>query len=66
MNSLRGEGHTTYAGPMTTQKHDDDTLGPCGCTDYHMADCPTRTGYHDYWAQNERNGYRDDYYDDQR
>ena len=22
----------------------DDTLGPCGCTDYHMADCPTRTG----------------------
>ena len=24
---------------------DDDTLGPCGCTDYHMSDCPTRTGY---------------------
>jgi len=22
----------------------DDTLGPCGCTDYHLADCPTRTG----------------------
>jgi hypothetical protein len=20
----------------------DDTLGACGCTDYHMADCPTR------------------------
>jgi len=19
--------------------YDDDTLGPCGCTDYHMADC---------------------------
>lgn len=19
-------------------------LGPCGCTDYHMADCPIRTG----------------------
>lgn len=22
---------------------DNDTLGPCGCTDYHMSDCPTRT-----------------------
>lgn len=21
-----------------------ETLGPCGCTDYHMADCPLRTG----------------------
>lgn len=21
-----------------------DTLGACGCRDYHMADCPTRTG----------------------
>lgn len=20
-----------------------DTLGPCGCTDYHMADCPLMT-----------------------
>ena len=24
------------------------TLGSCGCTDYHMADCPTRTGGSDY------------------
>ena len=23
---------------------EDDTLGPCGCTDYHMSDCPTPTG----------------------
>lgn len=23
---------------------DNDTLGPCGCTDYHMSDCPTRGG----------------------
>jgi hypothetical protein len=23
---------------------EDETLGSCGCTDYHMADCPTRTG----------------------
>lgn len=22
---------------------DDGTLGPCGCTDYHLADCPVRT-----------------------
>lgn len=21
-----------------------DALGACGCTDYHMSDCPTRTG----------------------
>ena len=21
-----------------------DTLGPCGCRDYHMADCPIRSG----------------------
>ncbi len=21
-----------------------DTLGSCGCTDYHTADCPIRTG----------------------
>lgn len=21
----------------------DDTLGPCGCTDYHTSDCPIRT-----------------------
>lgn len=23
---------------------DEDTLGPCGCTDYHLADCPLVTG----------------------
>ena len=23
---------------------DDYTLGPCGCSDYHMADCPLVTG----------------------
>jgi hypothetical protein len=21
----------------------EDTLGPCGCVDYHLADCPLRT-----------------------
>lgn len=25
-------------------EYNDDTLGSCGCIDYHMADCPTRTG----------------------
>lgn len=25
----------------------DGTLGPCGCIDYHYADCPTRAGAHD-------------------
>ena len=27
---------------------EEDSLGACGCTDYHMADCPTRTGGSDY------------------
>lgn len=27
-----------------TNYTDTDALGPCGCTDYHMSDCPTRTG----------------------
>ena len=34
-----------------------NTLGLCGCTDYHMSDCPTRTGY----GVNE---FGDDYEDD--
>ena len=25
----------------------EQTLGPCGCTDYHMADCPIRTARDD-------------------
>lgn len=31
---------------------DDETLGPCGCVDYHVADCPLRTADSDvvsYW-----------------
>lgn len=33
--------------PWSDADHDADfreTLGNCGCTDYHMADCPLRTG----------------------
>ena len=48
----------------------DHTLGACGCTDYHMADCPTRTGgsYSSadaIWAAAERRQAREDdgYYD---
>ena len=29
-----------------------DTLGPCGCTDYHMADCSVVTG--DYGEADDR------------
>lgn len=25
------------------RQRNDDSLGPCGCVDYHMADCPLRT-----------------------
>jgi len=28
-------------------ERDPDALGPCGCTDYHMADCPTRDAHYD-------------------
>ena len=24
------------------KEREEETLGPCGCTDYHMADCPIR------------------------
>lgn len=27
----------------SSEPEQDESLGPCGCTDYHMADCPTRT-----------------------
>ena len=40
------QGHTFAV--LSDQPNDDDqgseSLGSCGCTDYHMADCPTRTG----------------------
>lgn len=39
------------------------TLGACGCVDYHMADCPTRTGSHDYYAEAERDEWEHFYYD---
>jgi hypothetical protein len=32
---------------------DDWTLGSCGCTDYHMADCPTRTASTDNYDYEE-------------
>ena len=32
-------------GDITLDLDDDDgSLGPCGCIDYHYADCPTRGG----------------------
>jgi len=54
--------------PALPAEDDDDTLGPCGCTDYHMADCPTRTGgtgrtAEDWYARLSRPGY-DPYYDE--
>lgn len=40
----------------------DETLGSCGCTDYHMADCPTRT---DSFRPYDPTGFDFDPYDDQ-
>lgn len=38
---------------------EDDTLGNCGCVDYHMSDCPLRTAAYD--SMNEPDP--DDFYD---
>lgn len=42
-----------------------DALGPCGCIDYHMADCPTRDrgGYSD--PPEPDDDYNPDAYDDE-
>lgn len=38
-----GEIHAMMEFDFDDPEADDETLGACGCTDYHMADCPTRT-----------------------
>jgi len=38
------EVDAAVADDQDERNEDDYTLGPCGCTDYHMADCPIRTG----------------------
>ena len=49
-----------------------DKLGPCGCVDYHLADCPTRTALPlgTMCADEDPDGYdrlRDlGYFDDER
>jgi len=53
--SLCGQGESGYmeghSFAVLANGSDDDqpneTLGSCGCTDYHMADCPLRTGNHE-------------------
>ena len=32
-------------GLIDDEEDEAETLGPCGCTDYHMADCPTVNWY---------------------
>lgn len=46
---------------MPNPNLDPDALGPCGCIDYHMADCPLRTGSIDSYYQDYD---RDPYYDE--
>lgn len=45
-----------------------ETLGNCGCTDYHMADCPLRTGGSNMttadWLDIISDPDYDEYYDD--
>jgi hypothetical protein len=59
-----GWSHPVHKGFAKTYDAPSDTLGPCGCTDYHMADCPTRTGYtaedrFDDWEANQARAERD-------
>lgn len=37
-------GEVCDCGMCEQPDEDDAKLGPCGCTDYHMADCPVLTG----------------------
>ena len=48
--TLHGNSFAALGAWRTTSDPDPDALGPCGCTDYHMADCPTRWHDADYWA----------------
>ena len=36
---------TELMGLIDDEEDEAETLGPCGCTDYHMADCPTVNWY---------------------
>lgn len=44
----------------TAQTTDPDALGPCGCHDYHLADCPTRTAGHDLASAADWDPYGDE------
>lgn len=41
-----------------------ETLGPCGCVDYHYADCPLRTGGSDMTVEDYYDKFSDPDYDD--
>ena len=56
-----GQIHAMMEFDFDSPEPDDDTLGPCGCTDYHMADCPTRT---DGWSTFDEYDERDDRFDE--
>lgn len=56
----------TGAEPQITGE--DETLGSCGCVDYHLADCPIRTGgngmtaddYLDAWGSRDDDDFWDE------
>lgn len=55
------EAPLTTDRPPTRDELEDGSLGSCGCTDYHFADCSTRTGYID--CTDEYGRYELDYDD---
>lgn len=57
------ENEPEERGAYLRPEEENDTLGPCGCVDYHMADCPTRTGYSDYLNEMETRSDQDAWYD---
>ena len=46
---------------MIDDEEEHEKLGACGCTDYHMADCPTRGGSeaYEYGPEDWADGYDD-------
>ena len=45
---------TTQDASLIRDTDDDDgSLGPCGCVDYHYADCPLRTGVNSYGDESD-------------
>ena len=48
---------------LIDDEEEHEKLGSCGCTDYHMADCPTRTGSYEYNDEPNEPDEEDEWYE---